>query len=97
LLEFVALVVLRLREPGLTRPFKAGNLTCACLLGMGPAALMVYALYASRADEVKLGGNSVSALLFSLLVALLGPLLYRFATPRAGRSGEIRATATATE
>jgi amino acid transporter len=97
LLEFVALVVLRLREPGLARPFKAGNLTCACVLGVGPAALMVYALYASRADEVKLGGSSISALLFSLLVALLGPLLYRFATPRAGRSKEIPAAATATE
>jgi amino acid transporter len=97
MLEFVALVVLRLREPGLARPFKAGNLTCACLLGVGPAALMVYALYASRADEVKLGNKSISALLFSLMVALLGPLLYRFATPRAGRSREICASADATE
>jgi amino acid transporter len=97
LLEFVALVVLRLREPGLARPFKAGNLVFACLLGLGPAALMVYALYASRADEVKLGGESISALLFSLIVAMLGPLLYRFATPRAGRSGEIPTAATAAE
>jgi amino acid transporter len=95
LLEFVALVVLRIREPNLDRPFKAGNLACACLLGLGPAALMAYALYASRADEVKLGGQSVSALLFSLLVALLGPLLYRFATPRSRWSGEIPAAATA--
>jgi amino acid transporter len=97
MLEFVALVVLRLREPGLARPFKAGNLACACLLGVGPAALMVYALYASRTDKVKLGGESISALLFSLVVALLGPLLYRFATPHAGRSREISASADATE
>ena len=97
LLEFVALVVLRLREPGLARPFKAGNLVCACLLGVGPAVLMLYALYASRSDEVKLGGESISALLFSLIVALLGPLLYRFTTPRAGRNEEIPAAATATE
>jgi amino acid transporter len=95
LLEFVALVVLRIREPNLDRPFKAGNLACACLLGLGPAALMVYALYASRSDEVKLGGQSVPALLFSLMVALLGPLLYRFATPRSRRSREIPAAATA--
>jgi amino acid transporter len=94
LLEFVALVVLRLREPHLDRPFKAGNLACACLLGIGPAALMVYALYASRTDEVKLGGQSISALLFSLLVALLGPLLYRFATPRRINHEEIPAAAT---
>ncbi|MGA2250929.1 APC family permease [Terracidiphilus sp.] len=94
MLEFVALVVLRLREPALARPFKTGNLACACLLGLGPAALMIYALYASRTDEVKLGGESISALLFSLIVALLGPLLYRFATPRAGRNREIPAPAT---
>ena len=36
LLEFVALVVLRIREPKLERPFKAGNLAFACLLGVGP-------------------------------------------------------------
>jgi len=86
LLEFVALVILRVKEPELARPFKAGNLACACLLGVGPAALIVYALYVSRTDEVKLGGEPVSALLFSLTVALLGPLLYRFATPRSSRN-----------
>ena len=32
LLEFVALIVLRLREPHLPRPFRAGNLAVACLL-----------------------------------------------------------------
>jgi amino acid transporter len=94
LLEFVALVVLRIREPELVRPFKAGNLAFACLLGVGPAVLMLYALWASRADEVKLGGEPVSALLFSLMVALLGPLLYRFTTPRSKRR-EVPAAATA--
>jgi amino acid transporter len=73
LLEFVALAVLRIREPNLPRPFKAGNLPFAILLGVGPAALIAYALYASR-DE-KLIGNT-SALLFSLAVGLLGPALY---------------------
>ena len=92
-LEFVALVVLRLREPKLARPFKAGNLACACLLGVGPTALIAYALYASRTDEVKLGGESISALFFSAAVALMGPLLYRFATPRNPRS-DLPATAT---
>ncbi len=77
LLEFVALVVLRIKEPGLVRPFKAGNLAFAVLLGVGPATLIGYALYASRTDAVKLGHGSVSALLFSLCVGLLGPVLYR--------------------
>jgi amino acid transporter len=45
ILEFVALVVLRLREPNLERPFKAGNFAVACALGVGPTALIAYALY----------------------------------------------------
>lgn len=73
LLEFVALVVLRIREPNLERPFKAGNFAVACLLGTGPAALIGYALYASR-DEKIIG--STSALLFAFGVSLLGPILY---------------------
>jgi len=73
LLEFVALVVLRVREPELDRPFRAGNFAVACMLGAGPAALIGYALYASR-DE-KIIGNT-SALLFAFGVSLLGPILY---------------------
>jgi amino acid transporter len=83
LLEFVALVVLRLREPNLERPFKAGNLAIAASLGVGPAALIGYALYASRAEKIM---GSTSALLFSVAVALLGPVLYwATAAPRARR------------
>ena len=72
LLEFVALIVLRIREPNLHRPFKAGNLAFACSLAVGPSALIGYALYASRGEKL----GSTSALLFALGVALLGPLLY---------------------
>ena len=85
LLEFVALVVLRIREPELERPFKAGNLAFACLLGVGPAALIGYALYASR-DEKLIG--STSALLFACAVGLLGPVLYWLtAAPLVAQSG----------
>jgi amino acid transporter len=73
LLEFVALVVLRIREPRLARPFKAGNMAFACILGVGPAALIGYALYASRAQKLM---GSTSALLFAVVVGLLGPILY---------------------
>ena len=73
LLEFAALVVLRVREPQLHRPFKAGNLAFACSLGVGPAALIGYALYASRNERLM---GTTSALLFSVVVALLGPALY---------------------
>ena len=73
MLEFVALIVLRLREPKLERPFKAGSLGFAVSLGVGPAALIGYALWASR-DEKLMG--STPALLFAVVVALLGPVLY---------------------
>ena len=73
LLEFVALIVLRVREPELPRPFKAGNLVFACSLAVGPAALIAFALYASRNEKLM---GSISALLFAICVALLGPVLY---------------------
>ncbi|MGA7463017.1 MAG: APC family permease [Candidatus Korobacteraceae bacterium] len=73
LLEFIALVVLRIREPQLERPFRAGNLAVACLLGVGPTALIAYALYASRGEKLI---GSISAPAFAAAVALLGPLLY---------------------
>jgi len=83
LLEFVALIVLRVREPKLARPFKAGNLAFACALGVGPAALIGYALWASRGDKLM---GSFSALLFALAVALLGPIFYWVtAAPRVRR------------
>jgi amino acid transporter len=72
MLEFVALVVLRIREPELKRPFKAGNLAVACALGVGPLVLIAYALYAARAEQI----GSISALLLAAAVALLGPVFY---------------------
>jgi amino acid transporter len=74
LLEFAALVVLRLREPELKRPFKAGNLGVASLLGVAPAILIGYALYAARDETI----GSISALLLATMVALLGPVFYWF-------------------
>jgi amino acid transporter len=88
LLEFVALAVLRVREPELKRPFKAGNLAVASLLGVAPLLLILFALYAARAQKV----GSISALLLAAVVALLGPVLYWLtASPRwFGRSGARR-------
>ena len=91
MLEFVALVVLRLREPHLERPFRAGNLAFACSLGVGPAVLIGYALYASRNEKVM---GSTSALLFSVVVALLGPVLYRLTVAKEARRRLAAASAT---
>jgi amino acid transporter len=79
LLEFAALVALRIREPNLHRPFKAGNFVVACLMGVGPALLIAYALYASRDEKLGDPGTAfanVSSLAFAAAVGLAGPLLY---------------------
>lgn len=53
-LEFVALVVLRLREPRLARPFRVpGGLPVAVSLGLGPTALLALALvHEQRPDRL---------------------------------------------
>ena len=73
LLEFVALVVLRVRDPGLVRPFRIpGGTVGALAAGVGPALLIAFALWAAR-DERMAG---MPSLLFALLLASMGPLLY---------------------
>jgi amino acid transporter len=76
LLEFVALIVLRIREPHLARPFRAGSFATACALGVFPVLLIAYALWVSRTDVVTLGSASVPALAFSGTIALIGPVIY---------------------
>jgi amino acid transporter len=73
LLEFLALAVLRVREPSLPRPFKAGSFSFACLLGVAPALLIAYALFVSRSETIV---GTTSALVVAVAVALLGPILY---------------------
>jgi amino acid transporter len=86
LLEFIALIALRVREPHLERPFKAGNMAVACLLGVGPAALIGYALYATRHEKLM---SSVPAIAFASAVALVGPLVYlAVVIPKAQRNAE---------
>jgi amino acid transporter len=76
ILEFVALVVLRVREPDLTRPFRVpGGTVGTVLAGLGPTLLIAFALYAARNERV-LGLN---ALLFSTVVALAGAAVYAVA------------------
>ncbi len=83
ILEFVALVVLRRKEPELERPFKAGNFAVACALGVGPTCLIGYALWASR-DEML---GRFSALGFAAAVAAVGPVLYWVTSWRMNRRG----------
>jgi amino acid transporter len=73
LLEFVALAVLRHREPALPRPFRVpGGTAGAIAVGVAPALLIAFAMYSARGETV-LGLN---ALLFASLVALAGAAVY---------------------
>ncbi len=72
-LEFVALVVLRMREPGLARPFRVpGGIVGAVAVGVLPTLLIGYALWAARDERVA----GMPALGFAASVAAAGPVAY---------------------
>jgi len=72
-LEFVALVVLRVREPELVRPFKVpGGVWGAVGMGVGPVGLIAFALWAARGERVA----GLPALGFAAIVAAAGPVVY---------------------
>jgi amino acid transporter len=76
LLEFWALVALRVKEPNLARPFRVpGGTGVAAMLGVAPALLVVFALWVSRTERVA----GVSALVFTLGIAVLGIPMYGLA------------------
>jgi len=76
ILEFVALIVLRRREPELHRPFRVpGGMLGAVVVGLGPTLLILYAIYAARDEKV----GTMPALLFATIVACSGAVLYLIA------------------
>jgi amino acid transporter len=76
LLEFVAFIVLRHREPTLARPFcLPGGMAGAIAIGICPALLIVFALWTARSEQV-LG---LPALVFAALVGVAGALVYAVA------------------
>jgi amino acid transporter len=76
ILEFLALVVLRWKEPTLVRPFRIpGPEWVPVLLGLCPAILIGVALYLARNEQQA----HMSALTFSLLIAAGGVPLYGLA------------------
>jgi amino acid transporter len=75
-LEFLALVVLRWKEPTLVRPFRIpGPDWVPVLLGLCPAILIGVALYLARDEQQA----HMSALVFSLVIAAGGVPLYGLA------------------
>ena len=80
LLEFVALLVLRIREPGLARPFRVpGGKLVAGLLGLGPALLIGLAIYHQAGKWEREEDDLIApahGLFLAASVVALGPLVY---------------------
>ncbi len=78
ILEFVALAVLRWREPQLARPFRiAGGTTACVLLGIPPTILIAVALLMARGERIA----EMPALGLASAIALLGPVAYAIQAP----------------
>ena len=83
-LEFLALAILRVKEPAMARPFRVpGGLWGAFLCGVAPTALLVVALVKNYNERFPLGrlGN-VSSLAVALALMAAG-VVYYFAAGRA--------------
>jgi len=73
ILEFVALIKLRIREPKMPRPFAIpGGIGALVLLGTGPAVLLVAAAIKSRDEQL----GSVSAFAVGLAIMAAGVVAY---------------------
>jgi amino acid transporter len=78
MLEFVTLVVLRIREPELKREFKVpGGLVGAISCGIFPLLLMSLAMVESESESI-LG---INGLLFGLIIMVGGVVLYAATKP----------------
>jgi amino acid transporter len=79
ILELVALVVLRVREPRLPRPFRVpGGLPGVIALGVPPTALILYALYSGRAERF----GALSAIALGGLLVFAGIVVYALTSRR---------------
>jgi amino acid transporter len=92
LLEFAALVVLRIREPGLHRPFRVpGGLIAAVLLGLGPALLIALGIFDQAGKREPEGDDPMSpamALIIGSMLAGMGPWIY-WLSRRPWRRGKV--------
>ncbi len=73
LLEFIALAVLRVKEPALPRPFKVpGGLPVAILLGVAPALLLGLSLMQGEREQFA----GINVMVFALALAIGGAVYY---------------------
>jgi len=79
MLEFWALIGLRVREPNLARPYRVpGGMIGAIAIGLPPLALMFAAGFRNHSERI---GN-VNALIVGLIFIAAGPVLYFLPTLR---------------
>jgi amino acid transporter len=84
ILEFAALVWLRLKEPGMTRPYRVpGGLTGAVALSVPPVALCVLSIALADLPTVSVSAGGI----------VLGLLIYAFVNRRYTRPARTEATA----
>ena len=87
LLEFLALVVLRIREPQLARPYRVpGGLFGAVAIGIGPVALLVATVIRNRTEQV----GPMSALTLGLLLIAAEPVVYFLSSRFRARRQSVR-------
>ena len=93
-LEFLALIVLRIREPELPRPFRVpGGLAGAVAVGIGPTALLVVALVRNRSEQLDLWRlGSVSQLAFGVVLMAMGVVYYFVAGRRTSKYAPVSTT-----
>jgi amino acid transporter len=89
LLEFAALVALRVRQPQLARPFQVpGGLAVAVGIGVFPALLIGLAIWNQAGQWTPKGDDPIApakALLLGAGLTVLGPLLYGLRCLAAGK------------
>jgi amino acid transporter len=76
-LEFVALVALRIKEPGLPRSFRIpGGLPGCILVSIGPTTLIALAVFESAHETTTIWGWTFNNLAVGLTVVALGPIQF---------------------
>ena len=81
LLEFGALIALRIREPNLQRPYRIpGGLLASIAITVPPTALLILSMVRTQSERV----GTTNEMMIGLGVILLGVLLY-FASPASRR------------
>ena len=77
-LEFAALIVLRVREPWMVRPFRVpGGLAGAVLIAVPPTLLLAAAIARNFGEQ-----GLTTAFLIGLALVAMGPMVYVMMSPR---------------